>query len=136
MAYDAARQRIVLTGGDIYASNGGDWEWDGGTWTQRTGGPGPREFHSMVYDTTTQSLLMFGGTDGQMWQRTAEADCGTADFNQDGDSGTDADIEAFFACLAGSCCPACEPLDFNKDGDTATDADIESFFRVLSGNPC
>jgi|GEM_PF-1973657 hypothetical protein len=64
--------------------------------------------------------------------------CGTADFDGDGDSGTDADIEAFFACLAGSCCDTCYPggADFNADGDSGTDADIESFFRVLAGGPC
>ncbi len=64
--------------------------------------------------------------------------CGTADFDGDGDVGTDADIEAFFACLAGSCCPACYPggADFNADGDVGTDADIESFFRVLAGGNC
>jgi len=61
-----------------------------------------------------------------------------SDFNGDGDFGTDADIEAFFACLAGNCCPACFPggADFNSDGDTGTDADIESFFRVLAGGNC
>jgi hypothetical protein len=57
------------------------------------------------------------------------------DFNNDGDSGTDADIEAFFQCLAGNCCNLCS-ADFNNDGDTGTDADIESFFRVLAGGPC
>jgi hypothetical protein len=64
--------------------------------------------------------------------------CGTSDFNGDGDFGTDADIEAFFACLAGSCCPTCYVggADFNADGDSGTDADIESFFRVLAGGPC
>ncbi len=64
--------------------------------------------------------------------------CGTADFDGDGDTGTDADIEAFFACLAGNCCATCYPggSDFNADGDAGTDADIESFFRVLSGGPC
>jgi hypothetical protein len=62
--------------------------------------------------------------------------CGSADFNHDGDSGTDADIEAFFACLAGNCCAACEPIDFNGDGDAGTDADIEAFFRVLAGGTC
>jgi hypothetical protein len=64
--------------------------------------------------------------------------CGTADFNGDGDSGTDADIEAFFACLAGSCCPTCwsQGADFDGDGDSGTDADIESFFRVLAGHAC
>jgi hypothetical protein len=60
----------------------------------------------------------------------------TADFNNDGDAGTDGDIEAFFACLAGNCCPACDSADFNGDGDVATDADIEAFFRVLAGGAC
>jgi len=62
--------------------------------------------------------------------------CGSADFNHDGDTGTDADIGAFFACLAGDCCAACDTADFNGDGDIGTDADIESFFRVLAGGPC
>jgi hypothetical protein len=64
--------------------------------------------------------------------------CGTSDFNGDGDFGTDADIEAFFACLGGSCCETCYPggADFNADGDFGTDADIESFFRVLGGGAC
>jgi hypothetical protein len=62
----------------------------------------------------------------------------TADFNGDGDTGTDQDIEAFFACLAGFCCPTCNPrgADFNGDGDTGTDQDIEAFFRVLAGGSC
>jgi uncharacterized membrane protein len=58
------------------------------------------------------------------------------DFDGDGDVGTDADIEAFFACLAGSCCATCGSADFNGDGDVGTDADIESFFRVLAGGAC
>ncbi|GEM_PF-2894195 len=64
--------------------------------------------------------------------------CGTADFDGDGDVGTDADIEAFFTCLAGFCCPTCWHLgaDFDGDGDVGTDADIESFFRVLAGGLC
>ena len=60
----------------------------------------------------------------------------TADFDLDGDAGTDADIEAFFACLAGSCCATCLTADFNGDGDVGTDGDIESFFRVLAGGNC
>jgi hypothetical protein len=62
--------------------------------------------------------------------------CGSADFNGDGDTGTDADIEAFFACLGGTCCAACGSADFNGDGDVGTDADIEAFFRVLAGGSC
>jgi hypothetical protein len=60
----------------------------------------------------------------------------SADFNNDGDIGTDADIESYFACLAGGCCPNCGSADFNGDGDIGTDADIESFFRVLAGGSC
>jgi uncharacterized membrane protein len=60
----------------------------------------------------------------------------SADFNNDGDIGTDADIEAFFACLAGNCCAVCGSADFNGDGDIGTDVDIESFFRVLGGGSC
>src|SRR5262249_34827960 len=57
--------------------------------------------------------------------------CGSADFNCDGDVGTDADIEAFFACIAGHCpaAPCTSTADFNGDGDIGTDADIEAFFR-------
>ena len=62
--------------------------------------------------------------------------CGTADFDGDGDSGTDADIEAFFACIGGNCCPTCGTADFDADGDSGTDADIEAFFRVLGGGNC
>jgi hypothetical protein len=63
--------------------------------------------------------------------------CCRIDFNGDGSVGTDADIEDFFACLSGACCPTCPPnADFNCDGGVGTDADIESFFRVLSGGNC
>jgi hypothetical protein len=64
--------------------------------------------------------------------------CGSADFNCDGQTGTDQDIEAFFACLAGTCPPApCRSsADFNADGNLGTDQDIEAFFRVLGGGPC
>jgi hypothetical protein len=66
------------------------------------------------------------------------AACGSADFDCDGDSATDADIEAFFRCLSGVCPPPPCPstADFNLDGDAATDADIEAFFRVLAGGSC
>jgi hypothetical protein len=64
--------------------------------------------------------------------------CDSADFDCDGDTGTDADIEAFFACLSGNCpaAPCGNDSDFNNDGDTGTDADIEAFFRILSGGNC
>jgi hypothetical protein len=60
----------------------------------------------------------------------------SADFNGDGGIGTDADIEDFFACISGFCCPTCGTADFNGDGSIGTDADIEAFFRVIAGGPC
>jgi hypothetical protein len=63
--------------------------------------------------------------------------CCRADFNGDGDIGTDQDIMDFFDCLGGHCCATCPPnADFNCDGDIGTDLDIQSFFSVLGGGPC
>ncbi len=59
----------------------------------------------------------------------------SGDFNSDGDTGSDADIEDFFRCLAGNC-GACMSSDFDGDGDSGTDQDIEAFFRVLAGGNC
>jgi len=89
--------------------------------------------------------LWVSSTGGTTWRLTMPSGhalcgptCGNQDFNGDGDFGTDADIEAFFACLGGTCCATCWQggSDFNGDGDFGTDADIESFFRVLGGGNC
>jgi hypothetical protein len=58
---------------------------------------------------------------------------GSADFDNDGDTGTDADVDAFFACLGGNCCGTCGSADFDGDGDVGTDEDIEVFYRTLGG---
>jgi hypothetical protein len=80
-----------------------------------------------LFDETLSTIAACGPTGGRH--------C-SADFDGDGAIGTDADIEAFFACLGGSCCPTCESADFNGDGAVGTDADIASFFSVLGGGPC
>jgi glucose/arabinose dehydrogenase len=68
----------------------------------------------------------------------SQCGCGSADYNGDGDFGTDQDIEVFFRCLAGDCPLFCDIWcsDFNGDGDFGTDQDIEAFFRVLAGGYC
>jgi hypothetical protein len=91
-----------------------------------------------VYGNSSGSLTIHASrlsADGTLGASPA---CGTADFDGDGDVGTDADIEAFFACLAGDCCATCHSgsADFDGDGDVGTDADIEAFFRVLAGGTC
>jgi hypothetical protein len=70
MAYDSARQRIVLHGGHLGGSLGpqvlGDtWEWDGATWTQSapSTSPGPLYGHAMVYDAARRRVLLHGGED-------------------------------------------------------------------------
>jgi hypothetical protein len=105
----------------------------GPVWNIYDGVPG-QVFHMQFYfhDATGQFA------DSEVFTVLLTPECGDADFNEDGDVGTDADIEAFFACLSGSCCATCYDggADFNGDGDVGTDADIESFFRVLGGGPC
>ncbi|MEW5847636.1 MAG: Ig-like domain-containing protein [Myxococcota bacterium] len=77
LAYDSARNRVVLFGGHTDANvvcTGGSficgdtWEWDGNTWTAITpddtggdGNPSPRFGHAMVYDEERAQVLLFGG---------------------------------------------------------------------------
>jgi hypothetical protein len=65
MAYDAARQRVVLFGGVDQARRYLDdtWEWDGVSWQQvfpKTR-PGPLIGHAMAYDAARGEIVMFGG---------------------------------------------------------------------------
>lgn len=108
-----------------------------------------QEFRQEVGDGTSAVLSVAYSPDGTrfaysrydglltMAEVTAPVRTCSADFNADGDVGTDRDIEAFFACLAGDCCAACpRSADFNGDGDVGSDQDIEAFFRVLAGGAC
>jgi len=63
MAYDAARQRVVLFGGSGYADT---WEWDGILWVQRAPASSPsyRQSHAMAYDAARQRVVLFGGYGG------------------------------------------------------------------------
>jgi hypothetical protein len=92
------------------------------------------------HDPTSNQFLRFQcvvqSACGNVASAPATLTVNSADFNGDGAVGTDADIEAFFACISGVCCPTCGSADFNGDGATGTDADIESFFRVLGGGSC
>lgn len=64
MAYDAARDRVVLFGGanaqGVFADT---WEWDGRTWTRRSTPtfPPERQGASMVYDSARKRVVLFGG---------------------------------------------------------------------------
>ena len=67
IAYDAARQRVVLFGGasgTIHLSD--TWEFDGTNWLQRSsGGPSPRRDHAMAYDSARGRTVLFGGINDQ-----------------------------------------------------------------------
>ena len=117
------------------------------TWTTIDGGGGTCTGGSFSLSCTVgqpdAGPAMTGGTfsfTGGFWAGAGGVGphCGTADFNCDGAVGTDADIEAFFACISGTCPPppCTNSADFNGDGAIGTDADIEAFFRVLGGGTC
>ncbi|MBI2945238.1 MAG: hypothetical protein HYY25_13675 [Candidatus Wallbacteria bacterium] len=71
LAYDSARQRVVLFGGGAsgYGVLNDTWEWDGSSWNQRqanTASPGSnqpsgRQGHSLAYDGTRKRVVLFGG---------------------------------------------------------------------------
>ena len=66
MAYDAARNVVILFGGLDNATqlaSSETWEWDGNTWTQRTPAtsPSPRYGHTMAYDNARNVVVLFGG---------------------------------------------------------------------------
>jgi hypothetical protein len=85
MAYDSARQRIVLFGGN--SSDGSPlppladtWEWDGTGWMQRQPGVSPpaRHGHAMVYDAARMRTIIFGGrSEGTLLGDTWEWDGNT-----------------------------------------------------------
>jgi len=78
MAYDAARQRVVLFGGNTSLTGvyvGDTWQWNGVNWLQSTpsASPVPREGHAMTYDSVRQQVVLFGGrtqatTFGDTWE--------------------------------------------------------------------
>lgn len=63
MAYDAARQEVVLFGGYNPGSLGDTWVWTGGNWVRRLppNNPVDRYAHRMVYDAARQEVVLFGG---------------------------------------------------------------------------
>ena len=67
LAYDEARQRVVLFGGysaSPYTYLSETWEWDGTTWAQRFPAMSPpgRYNHALAYDSARQRMVLFGGS--------------------------------------------------------------------------
>lgn len=68
LVYDAARDRLVLFGGQASTPEGRQhflndlWEWDGENWHFRsTNGPQSRIHASMAYDPTRERIVLMGG---------------------------------------------------------------------------
>jgi hypothetical protein len=66
VAFDSARQRVVVFGGDPGGPPLADtWTWDGSLWTQVADtGPSPRHGLSLTDFTARQRLVLFGGASG------------------------------------------------------------------------
>jgi hypothetical protein len=92
IAYDSARQKTVLFGGAITggAAVGDTWEYDGAahTWTEvfPANVPTSRFNHAMVFDSTRNRVVMFGGFgatrygdtwsyDGSTWTQLSTTGC-------------------------------------------------------------
>jgi cysteine-rich repeat protein len=65
MAYDGARQRLVMFGG-LSSQNAvlaDTWEWDGVSWTQMRPKKSPQARHgaAMAYDQKRKRVILFGG---------------------------------------------------------------------------
>ena len=69
MAFDAARGKVVLFGGEFGGPHYGDtWLWDGSAWqpvTTATQGPAARRDHGMAFDAARGEVVVFGGRDAQ-----------------------------------------------------------------------
>tara|TARA_R110002072_G_scaffold217365_2_gene375063 strand:- start:100874 stop:102244 length:1371 start_codon:yes stop_codon:yes gene_type:complete len=87
MAYDAARQEVVLFGGSVSGCVNDTWTWNGTSWTQRTPVVSPVgcNGHAMAYDRQRGVVVLFGGNqcggylndtwewDGTTWQQVFSA---------------------------------------------------------------
>ncbi|MBI1851060.1 MAG: IPT/TIG domain-containing protein [Planctomycetes bacterium] len=101
VAFDSARHRLVLFGGNVTRRPGGPsdetWEWDGVNWRRMEPAhrPAARSGHALAYDSLRGRVVLFGGLDasgifadtwewdGYDWERAAS----------DSDSGPDVRFE-------------------------------------------
>ena len=72
MAYDSARNKVVLFGGRNSSNNslGDTWEFDGVSWTLivTANSPSARYDHAMTYDSVRGKVVMFGGYANDTWE--------------------------------------------------------------------
>lgn len=78
MAYDAKRDRTMLTGGKSgFGFPNDNWEWNGTTWTAVGVGVAAGTEPAMTYDAQRQRVLLFGGgvnsSNNDTWEWVASA---------------------------------------------------------------
>ena len=90
MAYDSARKRVVMYGGEVTntpspTTMSDTWEWDGTMWKAGpAAGPGALTGHAMAYDPKHGQIVLFGGRtpavsnetwvyDGTAWSKLTPA---------------------------------------------------------------
>ncbi|MFN8452937.1 MAG: kelch repeat-containing protein, partial [Anaerolineae bacterium] len=82
MVYDAARQQIVMYGGQYFPTSRfyrDTWTWDAGGWMQTDArAPDVRYHYAMAYDAARQQALVFGGANNRgdlndLWAWNGEA---------------------------------------------------------------
>jgi hypothetical protein len=123
---DLSVPRVVLRTGDAFATPAGVKT------IRQISFDHDRAGRAQLSGNALAAHLLF--TDGAQAIVALTVGC-TTDIDGDGDEGTDSDIEAFFAALAGDPCPACS-TDIDADGDEGTDADVETLFRLIAGGTC
>ena len=66
MAYDVARGRVVMFGGDMFGARDDTWEWDGQNWQEivPAARPPARAGHAMFYDPLRGRVVLSGGWSG------------------------------------------------------------------------
>ena len=72
MAFDAARQQVILFGGIIGAKDtcsAETWVWDGSNWTlmNPANSPSARAYTAMAYDKSRNRIVLFGGRRYAAW---------------------------------------------------------------------
>jgi hypothetical protein len=155
LAFDAARGRAVLFGGEVggvgLTFNSGLWEWDGSSWYgYDPGGPGVRFGHALVFDSARSAVLLFGGFSYNLLADTWEyrgpgkpclqgSDCASASCVD----GVCCDVASCGTCA--SCNAAtpgsCAPLLSRQDPDTcagasACDSSGTCVARAANGSAC
>lgn len=139
LAYDPARDRVVLFGGGSadFPDDALTWEWDGRGWQrivpadpERDGQPAERLHCEMAYDTVRGETVLFGGWspgndlaggetwtwNGRSWRRRGPADPGgdgqpAARHEGQGYTPTDFLIRGRFVCF-----PRCGGRECGEDG--------------------